>query len=118
VGRNYSVISPAAIDSSEIQSGMEKPAPSTYLHKQLDATGNPLSSLYSRLVGNPSLGITAGLPVTREELSINRAANYRVARWPCGRLALSELGVKVSLHPAQALRTPLERRRGFETGRR
>ena len=33
--------------------------------------------------------------------------NYRVARRPCGRPALSELGVKVSLHPAQALRTPL-----------
>ena len=32
---------------------------------------------------------------------------YRVARQPCGRPALSELGVKVSLHPAQALRTPL-----------
>jgi hypothetical protein len=32
---------------------------------------------------------------------------YRVARRPCGRPALSELGVKVSLHPAQALRTPL-----------
>src|SRR6266481_10029572 len=31
---------------------------------------------------------------------------YRVARRPCGRPALSELGVKVSLHPAQALRTP------------
>jgi hypothetical protein len=43
---------------------------------------------------------------------------YRVARRPCGRLALSELGVKVSFHPAQALRTPLEGRRGFETGRR
>src|ERR1700674_108488 len=32
--------------------------------------------------------------------------DYRVARRPCGRPALSELGVKVSLHPAQALRTP------------
>src|SRR4029077_15198953 len=32
---------------------------------------------------------------------------YRVARRPRGRPALSELGVKVSLHPAQALRTPL-----------
>jgi hypothetical protein len=42
----------------------------------------------------------------------------RVARRPCGRPALSELGVKVSFHPAQALRTPLVRRRGFETGRR
>src|SRR5208283_4352427 len=31
----------------------------------------------------------------------------RRARRPCGRPALSELGVKVSLHPAQALRTPL-----------
>src|SRR6202030_4114503 len=31
----------------------------------------------------------------------------RVARRSCGRPALSELGVKVSLHPAQALRTPL-----------
>jgi hypothetical protein len=31
----------------------------------------------------------------------------RVARRPCSRPALSELGVKVSLHPAQALRTPL-----------
>jgi hypothetical protein len=27
---------------------------------------------------------------------------YRVAGQPCGRRALSELGVKVSLHPAQA----------------
>ena len=32
--------------------------------------------------------------------------SYRVARRRCGRPALSELGVKVSLHPAQALRTP------------
>ena len=32
--------------------------------------------------------------------------NYRVARRARGRPALSELGVKVSLHPAQALRTP------------
>ena len=31
-------------------------------------------------------------------------SRYRVARRPCGRPALSELGVKVSLHPAQALR--------------
>ena len=45
------------------------------------------------------------------------AAN-RVARRPYGRPALSELGVKVSPHPAQALRTPLWRRRGFETERR
>jgi len=37
----------------------------------------------------------------------NKQDNYRVARRPCGRPALSELGVKVSLHPAQALRTPL-----------
>src|ERR1700719_4225187 len=44
--------------------------------------------------------------------------NYRVARRPCGRPALSELGMKVYLLPAQALRTPPERRRGFETGRR
>jgi hypothetical protein len=44
--------------------------------------------------------------------------SYRVAKRPCGRPALSELGVKVSLHPVQALRTPPERRRGFETGRR
>ncbi len=36
-----------------------------------------------------------------------RIGNYRVARRRCGRPALSELGVKVSLHPAQALRTPL-----------
>ena len=43
---------------------------------------------------------------------------YGVARRPCGRPALSELAVKVSLHPAQALRTPLWRRRGFETERR
>jgi hypothetical protein len=43
---------------------------------------------------------------------------YRVARRPRGRPALSELGVKVSLHPAQALRTPPEGRRGFETRRR
>jgi len=42
----------------------------------------------------------------------------RVARRPCDRLALSELGVKVSLHPAQVLRTPRGRRRGFERGRR
>ncbi len=44
--------------------------------------------------------------------------HYRVARRPYGRPALSELGVKVSPHPAQALRTPLWRRRGFETERR
>ena len=37
----------------------------------------------------------------------DRMNEYRVARRPCGRPALSELGVKVSLHPAQALRTPL-----------
>ena len=37
----------------------------------------------------------------------DRTDEYRVARRPCGRPALSELGVKVSLHPAQALRTPL-----------
>src|SRR5580704_629418 len=37
----------------------------------------------------------------------DRVNEYRVARRPCGRPALSELGVKVSLHPAQALRTPL-----------
>src|SRR5437879_975472 len=36
-----------------------------------------------------------------------RIEDYRVARRPCGRPALSELGVKVSLQPAQALRTPL-----------
>jgi hypothetical protein len=39
------------------------------------------------------------------ENSARAASDYRVARQPCGRLALSELGVKVSLHPAQALRT-------------
>jgi hypothetical protein len=32
---------------------------------------------------------------------------YRVARQPRSCPALSEPGVKVSLHPAQALRTPL-----------
>ena len=37
----------------------------------------------------------------------DRMNENRVARRPCGRPALSELGVKVSLHPAQALRTPL-----------
>src|SRR6266478_5744375 len=39
--------------------------------------------------------------------SLHPDDTYRVARRPCGRPALSELGVKVSLHPAQALRTPL-----------
>jgi len=43
----------------------------------------------------------------RSETEIGPVTNYRVARRPCGRPALSELGVKVSLHPAQALRTPL-----------
>ena len=42
--------------------------------------------------------------------------SFRIGRRPCDRTALSELGVKVSLHPAQALRTPVERRRGFENG--
>jgi hypothetical protein len=37
----------------------------------------------------------------------DRMNEYRVARRPCGRPALSELGVKVSPHPAQVLRTPL-----------
>jgi TolB-like protein/DNA-binding winged helix-turn-helix (wHTH) protein len=36
-----------------------------------------------------------------------RPSLYRVARQPRGCPALSEPGVKVSLHPAQALRTPL-----------
>jgi len=36
---------------------------------------------------------------------------------PSSQAAFSQLGVKVSLHPAQALRTPLWRRRGFETER-
>src|SRR6516165_12469770 len=43
---------------------------------------------------------------------------HRVAGQPRGCPALSELGVTVSRHPAQALRTPLLRRRGFETERR
>ena len=37
----------------------------------------------------------------------DRMNEYRVARRPCGRPALSEPGVKVSPHPAQVLRTPL-----------
>src|SRR5258707_9438561 len=36
----------------------------------------------------------------RSFCQLYRASSYRVARQPCGRLALSELGVKVSLHPA------------------
>src|SRR5690348_2156088 len=45
---------------------------------------------------------------SEREMSSNPVlAKYRVARRSCGRPALSELGVKVSLHPAQALRTPL-----------
>src|SRR5207302_4710542 len=43
--------------------------------------------------------------------------SYRVARRPCGRPALSELGVKVSLHPAQALRTPLLEETRFRNGK-
>jgi hypothetical protein len=55
---------------------------------------------------------------TNQDLTAWSVDNYRVARRPCGRPALSELAVKVSLHPAQALRMPLWRRRGFETRRR
>jgi hypothetical protein len=61
--------------------------------------------------GNPSVCGTANLlQRSREPLArvdAKRGDHYRVARRPCGRPALSELGVKVSLHPAQALRTPL-----------
>jgi hypothetical protein len=62
--------------------------------------------VWYRQVGfSPAIGRSL---LARLSVLIRRTTNkHRVARRPCGRPALSELGVKVSLHPAQALRTPL-----------
>jgi hypothetical protein len=59
----------------------------------------------SRL-GKPLIFPVSG-NATNQDLTAWSVDNYGVARRACGRMALSELGVKVSLHPAQALRTPL-----------
>ena len=60
---------------------------------------------------NPQTSVTSSLDqqILRRPVFVAsfRADYYRVARRPCGRPALSELGVKVAFHPAQALRTPL-----------
>jgi hypothetical protein len=54
---------------------------------------------------------SASLPDNGTDVNHTRGCGqgigYRVARQPRGCPALSEPGVKVSLHPAQALRTPL-----------
>jgi len=54
-----------------------------------------------------NIGITVKSPAVKTRYRLIATVDYRVARRPCGRPALSELGVKVSFHPAQALRTPL-----------
>src|SRR5258707_13366479 len=90
---------------------------------------NPINALFGVAYGTRSaispLSVVPNLylkfevtPCSERDSCAHLHHYYRVARRPCGRPALSELGVKVSLHPAQALRTPPLRRRGFETERR